>query len=410
MNKLWIVIKNTFINVVARRSFILTLILVPLVPFIIMMGVSLLGGQEAQAPSLSQLLGNDTEPEVLGVVDLSGLVLVVPEDLQSTLVLYPDEAAAEKALQANDIQAYTVIAADYIETGKAVTRRPDFNPIAGFELSGPLSSLINYNLFKGDTALLEKYASPMQIETEYLSPEPQRDPNSMLTFFVPYVVTFLFYMMILGSSSLMLSSITDEKQNRVMEMLMTSITPMQILTGKMVALGMAGLLQTVVWGAAGLGMLRVSGTTFDISSAFQLPLSVLAWGILFFILGYIIYACLMAGVGALVPNLREASQATTIIVMPMIVPLMLITLLIQKPNHWVSVVLSLFPLTSPVAMMTRLSAATIPFWQPLLAVVILLVTTWLLIRATAGMFRAQNLLSGQTFKLKVFFKALIGKA
>jgi ABC-2 type transport system permease protein len=123
-----------------------------------------------------------------------------------------------------------------------------------------------------------------------------------------------------------------------------------------------------------------------------------------------LYASLMAGLGALTPNLRESSQVTTVIILPLIVPMMFISLLVEDPNGALAVGLSLFPLTSPVGMMTRLAATSVPFWQPVLAAVLLLGTGYLAIRAVAGMFRAQNLLSGQTPNIKLFFMALIGKA
>jgi ABC-2 type transport system permease protein len=207
----------------------------------------------------------------------------------------------------------------------------------------------------------------------------------------------------------MLSSITNEKQNRVLEILMVSITPIQMLTGKIIGLGIAGLLQTLVWSGAGFALLRLSGQTFNIPSAFQLPASILAWGVVFFILGYAVYASLMAGVGALVPNLREASQATTVLIIPLIIPLIFISVLIGNPNGTLAIVLSLFPLTAPVTMMTRLAAGTVPDWQPALAAVLLAATAVLIVRAVAGMFRAQTLLSGQSFNLRRFFAALAGK-
>jgi len=130
----------------------------------------------------------------------------------------------------------------------------------------------------------------------------------------------------------------------------------------------------------------------------------------FFVLGYILYGSLMAGVGALVPNLREASQATTLVILPMMVPMFLISVLVEEPNGLISMVLSLFPFTAPVAMMTRLAAVSLPFWQPLLAALLLIGTCYLVVRAVAGMFRAQNLLSGQAFNIKLFIRALLGKA
>jgi ABC-2 type transport system permease protein len=136
----------------------------------------------------------------------------------------------------------------------------------------------------------------------------------------------------------------------------------------------------------------------------------LLWGALFFVLGYVLYAILMAGVGALVPNLREASQATLVLVVPLIVPLMFINLLVQQPNGGVAVGLSLFPFTAPVAMMTRLSVTEVPLWQPVAAAGFLIIAGLLVIRSVAGMFRAQTLLSGQNFSLKLLVKALAGRA
>jgi ABC-2 type transport system permease protein len=195
-----------------------------------------------------------------------------------------------------------------------------------------------------------------------------------------------------------------------MEILMTSVQPTQMLNGKIVALGLVGLLQTVIWSGAAYALLMISGQKFSLPISFQLPPQILLWGVLFFLLGYAVYGSLMAAIGALVPNLREASQATTVIMLPMIVPLVFITALIQKPNSALSIGLSLFPLTSPVTMMTRLTAGSVPLWQLLLAVLLLVLTAWFLLHAIAGMFRAQTLLSGQEFNLKLLFKALIGKA
>ena len=135
-------------------------------------------------------------------------------------------------------------------------------------------------------------------------------------------------------------------------------------------LGIAGLLQTVVWTGSGYLMLLFSNNRFALGDAFKLPPSVLIWGIVFFLLGYAVYASLMAGVGALVPNLREASQLTTVIIMPMIVPMIFISVMINAPNSPLAVALSLFPLTSPVSMMTRLAATTVPLWQIGLAAVL----------------------------------------
>jgi ABC-2 type transport system permease protein len=252
--------------------------------------------------------------------------------------------------------------------------------------------------------------NPINLEVVSLDNAPARDPGNMLTFFLPYIVTMLFYIMIIGTASLMLNSITAEKASRVLEILMTSITPTQMLSGKILALGLSGLLQTVVWSGSGLLMLRIGGRSLDLPVSFQLPVSILLWGVVFFLLGYALYGSLMAGLGALVPSMKEASQATTVLLIPLIVPLVFISAIINDSNGALSVFFSLFPFSSPVAMMTRLAAGTVPLWELIEAVVLLLATTILVVRAVAGMFRAQNLLSGQSFQLKLFIRALLGRA
>jgi ABC-2 type transport system permease protein len=114
--------------------------------------------------------------------------------------------------------------------------------------------------------------------------------------------------------------------------------------------------------------------------------------------------------GALAPNLREASQVTFVIMIPLILPLFFSsTVFMSEPNGPIATAFSLFPLSTPVAMMARLAAGGVPWWQPPLAAVLLALTAVLIVRAVAGMFRAQSLLSGQPIKVGVYLKALVGK-
>lgn len=412
MKKTFLVLRNEFIEVVTRRSYLLTLILIPLIGFLVMAVVSALQNSSSSGGSnpLTEIISPATQLTLEGFVDSSGLVKTVPPDLARRLHQYATEKDAQQALRIGEISAYYLIASDYMQTGSVVYVRPDFNPLGGITQSGVISLLLEYNLLNGNQQLLDRLHGSMNLQELSLSQQPARDSENMLTFFLPYVVTMFFYIIILTSASLLLSSISSEKESRVMEIVMTSVTPMQMLTGKIVALGTTGLIQTVVWSGAGLALLRLSGSSFNIPAAFQLPVSILGWGVLFFLLGYALYGSLMAGLGALVPNLREASQATTVIIIPLIIPLLFINNLINDPNGALSLILSLFPLTSPVTMMTRLSATQVPLWQPILATVLLMGTIYLAIRAVAGMFRAQNLLSGQPFKLGRFFKELSGRS
>ncbi|HEY3343767.1 MAG TPA: ABC transporter permease [Anaerolineaceae bacterium] len=409
MEKIWLIFKNELISVITRRSFIITLLLVPLVSAVVMIVISILGKNTGSA--VGQIF-NGSGPQQLseGYVDQSALVRTFPQDIpQGRFVAFPDVGAARQALSAGKISAYYLVPADYLQTGNIDYVRADFNPLSGLDDAGLFQTVLRYNLLNGDARLLDRVDHPLNVSAVSLSPGTQRDSNSMLTFFLPYIVTMIFYVVILSASGLMLSSITTEKQNRVIEILMVSVTPIQMLAGKIVALGLVGLLQTVVWSGAGFLLLRLSGSALNLPAAFQLPVSILAWGMLFFLLGYAVYASLMAGVGALVPNLREASQATTMMVIPLVIPIVFMGAITQDPNGPLALGLSLFPLTAPVTMMSRLAAGAVPLWQPILAAALLVLTAYLILRSVARMFRAQYLLSGQSFNLKRFVSVLVGK-
>jgi ABC-2 type transport system permease protein len=410
MNKTMRVFLNEIITIITRRSFILVLFLVPLVSFAIFFFVNFINRTQPGMP-VADLVRNEQRQLAEGYVDRSGLIEQLPLEAQGRLLSFDNEIEAQQALKDRKISAIYIVSSDYLESGTIYYQRPDLTAFSDIPQSGLMQYTLTYNLLNEDEQLASRVHAPLdELEATFLSSQVQRDPGNMLTFFLPYVVTFIFYITIFSSASLMLNSITDEKQNRVIEILMTSVTPLQMLAGKVSALGLIGLLQTLVWGGTGFILLRISGQMFDLSEAFQLPMSILVWGVVFFVLGYVLYATLMAGVGALVPNLREASQATLLLVMPLILPLLLINLLVQQPNGGVAVGLSLFPFTAPVAMMTRLSVTAVPVWQPVVASGLLVIAGLLVIRSVAGMFRAQTLLSGQNFSLKLLFQALAGRA
>lgn len=335
-----------------------------------------------------------------GYVDKSGLISVVPPGVsEAELLPFDDEISALGALDNGDIKGYYLIAEDYLQTGAITYVGADFNPFTAAAGTGILDWVLTVNLLDGDTALANRVTNLFDLQVTLLEPPTERDQDNPLSFFLPYGVTFMYYMIILMSASLLLNSVTKEKENRVVEIMMSTTTPRQLLTGKFVGLGIIGVFQAVLWMGTGFVLLRLSGTTFQLPEEYLLPVSVLIWGLIFFLLGYAVYASLMAGVGALAPNLREASQVTLIVIAPLLLPLMMISVLIREPNGTVAVILSLFPLSAPVTMMTRLASANVPLWQILLSIGLLAVTAVLILRAVAKMFRAQTLLSGQSFSI-----------
>ncbi len=408
MKKTWIVLKTEFINTVTRRSFLLTLILVPLVPALILGGISLFGGDEGDSSrgTLFQPSQGETLPD--GYVDLSGVINQLPLGLDSdSQVEFENPDAARDAIQADEIKGYFLIEKDFLKSGEMKYFREDFNPLTAMETTGIIDAVVRYNLLEGDLDQLETLSQPIEVNRVDLAPEvEERDNTHPLAFYLPYGVSMLFYVVIMTSASLMLGSITKEKENRVMEILMSSIKPVELFTGKILGLGLIGLLQMVLWMGSGMLLLKLGGTTLNIPPNLQLPPQILIWGIAFFILGYLLYATIMAGIGVLVPNLKEASQATYVVIIPFLIPLMLVGAIIENPNGLLSTVLSLIPFTAPNTIMTRMAATTVPLWQLLVAIGLLIASILLLLRGVAGMFRAQTLLTGSKFSLGLFIKTL----
>ncbi len=410
MAKILLVLRHEFLTMIRRPSFLFGMLGVPLIGVAVFIIAGVLNRNSQAQSVLEEVISGPQGEATEGYVDLSGIIQTIPGSVpQGMLVAYPDEAAARAALQMGEISAYYLVPEDYLVSGDVIYIRPDFNPLGSSGQSQLFEWVLQVNLLGGDAALATLINGPLYLQKTSQMPEPQRDEANIMTFFLPYAVTLLFYIVILGSASLLLSNVAKEKQSRVMEVLMSSVTPRQLLAGKIIGLGLLGLLQTLIWVGIGRILLARSGQTFNLPVAFQLPTSFLIWGLIFFLLGYAVYASLMAGLGALVPNLREASQSTFVVIFPLIIPMFLINVLISDPHGIISTVMSLFPLTAPVAMMTRLSAGGVPFWQPVLAALLLAATAVLVVRSVARMFRAQTLLSGQSFNRRIFFQALLGK-
>ena len=410
MNKTVLVLRNEIGNMLRSKSFLFFSFALPLVAVAIFLVVGAIGqGENASAGGESDS-PDEPELQVEGYVDPGDLIDEIPADIPEGILLrYTDEESAVAALQEGEIAAYYLLPADYVEVGDLIYVYPDYSLISEGQ-SWVMRQTIFANLLENDAERVERAWNAMDLEPRPLEPElAGRDDNNPLTFFVPYATMMIFYGVLMMSASLLLNSVSKEKSNLVIEVLLSSVSPREMLVGKIAGLGIIGLVQTAIWIGTGYSLLSLSGQTFSLPPGFELPPSIITWGLLFFLLGYTVYASLMAGLGALVPNLREASQAVILVIWPLIIPLFMYVALVEQPHGALAVGLSLFPLTAPVAMMTRLAGTAVPWWQLALSVALLAGTAVFVVRAVTGMFHAQTLLSGQPFSAKRFARALMGR-
>ena len=414
MKKIKVVMLNEIITQISRRSFWIITLSAPLIGALILVIVGAINRNAEFSEALSGVVNNPVETRPEGFVDPGGLIRAIPEGFpQGVLLQYPDEASASAALVAGDISAYYLLPADYVNEGKIFFVAENYNLLeTGSERSGMFNWVVDVNLLGGDANLTSLANGPFRVDQISLAPisEPEVDESNPMAYWMPYAVAFLFYMIIIITASLLLSNISREKENRVIEILLNSVTPTQLMTGKIIGLGLTSLFQVAILLVSGYFLVNLSGTAISLPVGFELPPSILAWGILYFLLGYPVYASLMAGVGALAPNMREGSQLTIVVMLPLIIPLFFSSsVFMTEPNGTLATAISLFPLSTPVAMMSRLAAGGVPWWQPPLAAVLLALTAVLVVRSVAGMFRAQTLLSGQPLKVNTYLKALMGK-
>ncbi|NLZ26083.1 MAG: ABC transporter permease [Chloroflexi bacterium] len=408
MRKIWRVFKYEFMSVVSRRSFILGLILVPLIPTIIIGLVSLLKPKDS--PDLVKTIVKEvSNPTPYGVVDESGLINDYPNWVMGQLIPFEDESLARQETQAGKLDGFYIVSADYLETGDVLLVKPEVSMVGEMKYNAIFEELIRYNLLDGDDALYAKLVNQVKVTTEYLDIEQAdtRDQNDPSTFMVPFFISFFFYMLLIITSSMMLNSVTKEKENRTMEILLSSAEPVDIFGGKILARGLASLLQAAVWLATILLLAKLTNRTLNLPFKLEVPTAVLTWGIPYFLLGFLLYGSLMAGLGAMVPNTREGGQFSLIMNMPLILAYLALSEFVANPNSAATLFLSLFPLTSTIVMPTRLAIGAVPVWQLIVALLLLALTVWLVVRAAANLFSSQNLLSGQKFNLKTFFSTLV---
>jgi len=194
-----------------------------------------------------------------------------------------------------------------------------------------------------------------------------------------------------------------------MEVLLSSVSTGQMITGKLLAVAILGMLLLLAWASVLLFVVVFGGSALNIPLNFSPPIDVLAWAAVFGFLGYAMYGALMAGLGALAPDVKDTRSATFVVLAPLIIAYMMMMFVAAEPEGPIAMTLSLFPLTSPVSMIGRMSTSDVPIWQSLLAVFLQAAMAVLIIRLVIRLFRAQSLLSGQPFDTKRFVGTLLGR-
>lgn len=410
MNKIGLVAKHEFISTLKRRSALFAIFGLPLLSLLILSGINWLNrtqGSDGGSSLLSEFVSDNEASLPAGLVDDTGQMQQFSPPADTLFALYPDLDAARAAYDAGQISSYYHIPADYLAHGEIYQYATDIS-LDSFE-SRMLYGLLVEN-FVGETAPVNLVAAPLQqYEEIYLSATAdQEQQNFFANLGLAIGIGILFYLTVMGAAGYLLQSLGKEKENRVMEILLSSLRPFQLLAGKVLGLGGIGLLQMAVWTVLALFIFRGGGSPLGNITLPSLSAGVWLLIVLHFAIGYLVYASLFAGLGAISPNVKESSQYTFLLMLPTLLPMWFNSILINAPNGTFALAMSLIPLTAPITMPMRLAMTAVPTWQWLASLVGGVATAVLLLWGATKFFHSKTLLAGQSLSLRVVWQTLRG--
>ena len=222
------------------------------------------------------------------------------------------------------------------------------------------------------------------------------------TFMISYILALIIYMAIIIYGQVIMRGVIEEKSSRVVEVVLSSLRPFQLMMGKILGIGAVGLTQFSIWTLFGIGASVYSTSFIPAGANFAMPSippHVFVYFVVFFILGYFLYGTLYAAIGSMVNSEKEAQQLVMPVTMFLIVPIMLMIFIIRAPNSPTAVFLSFIPFFAPILMFLRITVLLPPFGQIGASIVILILTILLMIWLTAKIYRVGILMYGKRPKL-----------
>lgn len=408
MKAVWLIATQEFIANVRRPGLIIVTLAIPLLALLGVVLASFFGGQ------VGDFMETQFAPkqEVIGYVDGSGLLSGELPQYRDAYRAYPDEATARKALLADEISSYVVLPPDYVETGTVLVygKGGGFSTFVAAD-SGDLRPFLVDHLLTGkvDEATRTRALAPANVQAVTLDDQGQVSEKSAFSwlgdFVLPYAFALLFIITIYSSSGYLLQGVSEEKEGRIIEILLSSISPTQLLAGKILGLGALGLAQILFWIASGAGVLMATVTLFTLIGAVKFTLSTVLLGIVYFLLGYLLFAMLMAVAGSMGSTQRESQQISGIFMGVASIPWIAMSAVFTNPNGAVAVTLSYIPFTSSMIMLMRLAMNPVPAIQIVISIALQIVTLAVTLWAGAKVFRVGLLMYGKRPSIKELAQA-----
>ncbi|WP_411814569.1 ABC transporter permease [Dehalococcoides mccartyi] len=396
MSKYSIVLKHEFMSTLKRKGFLITSLALPVLGL-----VGILVGMVVQDINAQP---DTAEPLQIGYVDQVGVFSGYQEQPGVVLVPQTDSQTAVDNMLNGELDEFLIIPENYINTGiiQRFTLETEISP--GGDISYAISSFLTSNLLGGkvDADILSRVQNPFALVNTVIdqSGQPAPGQGGIPNYIVSYLFGILLLLAIFTASGYLLQGLSEEKENRIMEVLLSSVTTRELMTGKIVGLGLAGLIQVAFWLVCAWGLAQFATKTFgDILGALSIQADMIIVCLVFFVLGYFLYSILMAAIGAITSNVRDGQQLSVIVTMSAAFPFYLMPFILEGGDNILNKALSLFPMTAPITIIMRMGTG-IPVWEIVLAAILLSLTIWLFFGLAAKLFRVFLLMYGKTPSIK----------
>lgn len=381
-NALSLIIEREYAERVKRKSFIITTIVVPIVMIALM-----------AAPALFMIFSKP-ESKTLQVVDNTGLIASRLEG-NDDIRFVPATAPVDSMRGDEAVEGILVIGSDAVANPeKSITlyTRGSISMVTDAFITGQLRSAVEdvrlerYNI-PDIKEIMEDVKADVSLKTIRIDKDEDTETSTGLSYFLSLAMDMLLYMFILIYGQMVMTSIIEEKTNRVLEIVVSSARPFDLMLGKITGVGLVAVTQILIWAV-------LIGTAAAVATPFLTPetlgadmpdevaagisqitdpgflLSLLLYALLFFIGGFLFYASIFAAIGSAVSNVQDASQLSTIATMPVIIGIIGSMAILNNPSSALAFWISVIPFTSPMAMMARLPYG-VPGWEIALSLVLL---------------------------------------
>jgi ABC-2 type transport system permease protein len=392
MRNFWLVAKSEYLRTVGRRAFVLLTVGVPVV-------VALLIG----AIALVVQMGDRNEP--IGYVDQAG---ILDASLQASLPdanervqirSYPDVESGRTAVERGEIQALFVFPPGYPETLQTDLYYRQRAP--GNNAWKDLDDLVRLSMLSSLPAeTRQRLLEGPQVTIHDLSTGRTFNENQVASFILPFAASLLFLFATMTASGYLLGVVSTEKENRTMEVMLTTVSPGQLIGGKTLGLLAATLTQLLVYLLTAVVAVLVAARFIPELQQVQIPWSYLGTVGLFFLPAYALLAGIMIGIGAAVTDLQQGQQVAGLLNLVFVAPMFILPVILEDPTSPLVIAATLFPTTSFLTVALRLGWGSVPLWQLLAGWGILVASALVAVWAAARVVRVGMLRYGQPMSVK----------